>query len=63
VKDGKEGWMFSVYVSKWISDTEVEVDQDLHLKPQRGSGTKEIWIKSDGGWIRKPGAPVLIRLH
>ena len=45
-KDGKEGWMYTVYVSKWISDTEVEVEQDLHRSPQHGSGTRETWIKS-----------------
>ena len=63
VKDGKEGWMYTVYVSKWISDTEVEVDQDLHRSPRLGSGTREIWIKADGSWTRKPGAPVLVRRH
>jgi hypothetical protein len=61
--DGKEGWMLTVFVSNWISDTEVEVIQELHRSPRLGGGTTELWIESDGRWVRKPGAPIRVRRY
>ena len=61
--DGKRGWMLTVYVSSWISDTEAEVIQEMHRSPRLGSGTTESWIKSDGLWVRKPGAPIRVRRY
>lgn len=48
--NGKEAWMRWITITKWISDTEVEIETGIWCCPMGGGGSTEIWEKIDGVW-------------
>jgi hypothetical protein len=50
VSTSQKAWMRWITITKWISDSEVEIETGIWSCPLGGGGRTEIWEKIDGAW-------------